>query len=211
MKKFLIVIFTLVLMCSIFTVSSFAIESQTEFSENAIADETKAPNSEEPTKEDSGNFFELIYTELISHADEILSALAFIASLVIGLTYKKGLLPIIRGALNNMSNEIGEIKQSTEKSTLLSIEATDAATKKLECAQELVINLESKLESLESELARCVESEKERETTSKILLAQVDMLYEIFMSSSLPAYQKDAVGEKISEMKRALSKENGAI
>jgi hypothetical protein len=38
-----------------------------------------------------------------------------------------------------------------------------------------------------------------------IMSAQVDMLYNIFMSSSLPQYSKDAVGERISEMKAALA------
>ena len=37
--------------------------------------------------------------------------------------------------------------------------------------------------------------------------AQVDMLYEIFMSSSLPQYQKDSVGEKISSMRKSLSED----
>ena len=34
--------------------------------------------------------------------------------------------------------------------------------------------------------------------------AQIDMLYDVFMSSALPQYQKDAVGERIAKMKEAL-------
>ena len=33
---------------------------------------------------------------------------------------------------------------------------------------------------------------------------QIDMLYDIFMSSALPQYQKDAVGERIAKMKGAI-------
>ena len=40
-----------------------------------------------------------------------------------------------------------------------------------------------------------------------ILNSQIELLYEIFMSSSLPTYQKDAVGARFAEMKRALEKE----
>ena len=35
--------------------------------------------------------------------------------------------------------------------------------------------------------------------------AQIDMLYEIFMSSALPQYAKDRVGEKVAEMKAQLT------
>ena len=37
-----------------------------------------------------------------------------------------------------------------------------------------------------------------------ILESQIDMLYDIFMSSSIPLFQKEAVGEKISAMKKRL-------
>ena len=42
-----------------------------------------------------------------------------------------------------------------------------------------------------------------------LMSAQIDMLYDIFMTSSLPQYQKDAVNKRISEMKevRALDKD----
>ena len=38
---------------------------------------------------------------------------------------------------------------------------------------------------------------------------QIDMLYEVFISSSLPLYQKEAVGERIAEMKRILNEPLG--
>ena len=47
---------------------------------------------------------------------------------------------------------------------------------------------------------------KGSEDTRVILSAQVDMLYDIFMTSALPQYQKDAVGERIAAMRGALLK-----
>ena len=34
---------------------------------------------------------------------------------------------------------------------------------------------------------------------------KIDMLYEVFMHSSLPQYSKDALGEKVAEMKKSIS------
>ena len=40
--------------------------------------------------------------------------------------------------------------------------------------------------------------------------AQVNMLYEIFQSSALPVYQKEAVGNMINEMRSELAKNENA-
>ena len=41
-----------------------------------------------------------------------------------------------------------------------------------------------------------------------ILSAQIDMLYDIFMTSSLPQYQKDAVSKRIGEMKEVTERDS---
>ena len=38
-----------------------------------------------------------------------------------------------------------------------------------------------------------------------VLKAEIDMLYEIFMAASLPQYLKERVGERVAEMKHALT------
>ena len=45
---------------------------------------------------------------------------------------------------------------------------------------------------------------QERDSMRTILAGQIDMLYAIFMSSGLPQYQKDEIGEKIKEMREEL-------
>ena len=64
-------------------------------------------------------------------------------------------------------------------------------------------------EELTRELDVCIkdESEARREKKQLRLLAdaQIDMLYNVFMSSALPQYQKDAVGERIAKMKEAIA------
>ena len=164
---------------------------------------------EEDSVENSENFFALVYDELVIHADKILSALAFIGSLILAFAYKQGLIPVIRTALSNMGTKVGELKDSAEKSMVLTEESINSITEKLSGAEDLIGALNDRLLTLEKELSENEEEKKERRSMITVLIAQVDMLYEIFMSSSLPAYQKDMVGDKINEMKKAISERNG--
>ena len=54
---------------------------------------------------------------------------------------------------------------------------------------------------------RCSERKRTENTEelSVIVGTQIDMLYDIFMTSALPQYQKDAVGERVAKMKEALA------
>ena len=45
---------------------------------------------------------------------------------------------------------------------------------------------------------------RQRESLRLILEGQIDMLYAIFMTSALPQYQKDEIGERISRMREEL-------
>ena len=42
----------------------------------------------------------------------------------------------------------------------------------------------------------------------EILLSQIDLLYEVFMNSSLPQYEKDRIGEMVAAMKKNASEES---
>ena len=57
--------------------------------------------------------------------------------------------------------------------------------------------LTEKLEGMEWE-------KKSAEKLSLLMNSQIDMLYEIFMQSSLPQYSKDAIGEKVAALKKEL-------
>jgi len=59
---------------------------------------------------------------------------------------------------------------------------------------------------LKEKFAYVDEAQQERQELKLILDSQIDMLYDIFMASALPQYQKDAVGEKIAKMKEAIAK-----
>ena len=169
----------------------------------------EAPNGEQEygsvkEAEETKNGFTLAYNLLLDHLSELLSALTLIASLVVGYFYKKGLLPSVKGVLSGINGAVGRLKESSDKeienrkSDAKKVEDTLASFEKsLEEQGKLILGIEERLISEE-------EYYKQKEKLNLILSSQVDMLYNIFISSSLPQYQKDAMNEKILAMKKEL-------
>ena len=172
----------------------------------ASAEESNTTESVTTTEE---NIFSQAYDEITAYAGEILCALTFIGSLVLAVAYKKGLLPLIKGSLVSISNAVGKIKETTSESIENGSRMGEAIEKGLDGAREALAALSERVDELDLMLKDRLESEddlvKEREEMRLILNSQIEMLYDIFMTSALPQYQKDAIGEKISKMKGALS------
>ncbi len=202
--------------------TNIAEDEKSSDTDTAIVDEksnTVSTEEEEKSATESGlenensenteeNFFEIIYNELSLHIDKILAVLTFVGSLIIAFAYKKGLIPVIQTALTSMGTRVVELKESTEKSMGIASDSIVKVTEKLESAEQLITSLSDKLARLEKELDASKKDKEERAMFNTILLTQVEMLYDVFTSSSLPTYQKEIVGEKIAEMKKALSSLN---
>ena len=186
---------TLILLLSIiFVFTLFGVAASAEYTDGEEAE---------------ANIFETVYTEALKHSDKILSALAFSASLILAVVYKKGLLPLIKGALSALTSSVDSLKEETESASLAAKRSIEDSSARLESSQMLLESLTGRLEAIENELSAKAEEQNMRRDIKRIMSAQVDMLYEIFMSSSLPAYQKESVGEKISEMKKSLTLSDG--
>lgn len=180
-------------------------EEETEYAENAeetLGGELEKDALGEEVEPENG--FTLAYNMLVDHLSELLSALTLIASLVVGYFYKKGLLPSVKGVLSGINGAVGRLKESSDKeienrkSDAKKVEDTLAGFgKSLEEQGRLISGIEQRLISEE-------EYYKQKEKLNLILSSQVDMLYNIFISSSLPQYQKDAMNEKIIAMKKEL-------
>ncbi len=168
--------------------------------------DTNTPNGKDELTDTQveKNGFAMIYEALFSHASELLSALSLLATLVIGYFYKRGLIPSVKGVLGGISGTVGRMKESADKE----IEARRIDSEKLgERLTELSLAIESQgktVESLEGRLISAEEYQKQKERLNLLLNSQVDMLYNIFISSSLPQYQKDAMSSKINEMRKEL-------
>ena len=161
---------------------------------------------------DAQTVFDKLYCELGEYAGEILCAMAFAGSVILAFAYKKGLLPIVKGSLVSIGNAVGKMKDSVNQSTEMGEKLSKSLESGLDNATEMLRTLGEKVDSLEHILAEKLTDEderaKEKEALGIIMNSQIDMLYDIFMCSALPQYQKDAVGEKIAKMKEALA-ENG--
>ena len=67
--------------------------------------------------------------------------------------------------------------------------------------------IEEKLEQMSNNILSIQDPEKPKLEKSllTVMQAQVNMLYEIFQSSALPVYQKEAVGNMINQMRSELA------
>ena len=158
------------------------------------------------------NVFEKIYADVSEYATEILCAMTFVGSLVLAFAYKKGLLPIVKGSLVSIGNAVTKVKESVGEGTEKGTRLGESIEKGLENTKNVLDGLVEKISELDKALEERLSNESERARESEVLrlvlLSQIDMLRDIFMSAALPQYQKDAVGERIAKMKGALE-ENG--
>ena len=148
--------------------------------------------------------FTIFYEKAMAHSGEILSALAFIGSFVIAITYKKGLLPLIKGALSALGNGVSSMRAQAEKSIEESKDAIVTLGERLNSTEELIESLGATVGALSDKLRSANETAAENERARILMESQVDLLYEIFMTSSLPQYAKDQVGERIAKMRAEL-------
>lgn len=194
MKKFFTIALVLFALIATFSVSCFAYGE--EPSDTSVAEKEETPTE---------NFFGIVYREILENSDRLLAALAFAGSLLVAFAYKKGLLPLIKASLGALSAAVARLKDESEKASAEACDAILSASDKLDSAGEVIDALGKRLESIEKQLKAANDRQKKGESIYSVINTQIDMLYEVFMSSSLPAYQKEAVGERVAEMKRSLA------
>lgn len=210
MKRLFVFLIALTLIASIFTLNAFA-ESDTESAVKDVATDGEAQITDEVLENEGTsapledkNIFEIIYDKIALYSAEILSALTLLGSVVIAFTYKKGLLPTISGALSGISGAVGELRRENEEWKDVNEKAFAEASSKLLCAEEMFKSLSQSLKKLEEDLCESREQALKTQDMRTVMIAQIDMLYDIFMSSGLPVYQKDEVSERVRKMKNAL-------
>ena len=157
------------------------------------------------------SFFSAVYGEVAEYTGEILCALTFIGSIALAIAYRRGLLPLVKGSLLSLGNAVGKIRDKADESAVRGEALGERITEGLGTASETLKALSERIGALECALNTSLDSEKaarkNAEATRLVMDAQIDMLYSIFMSSALPQYQKDAVGERVAKMKEAIAKD----
>ena len=114
------------------------------------------------------------------------------------------MLPLIKAALGALTSSVSKLKEQTEahldgsdsalsmvKNTLVTYEA------KAQALTEKLSEMDEKLTALEKNGSRA-------KATEYIMNTQIDMLYELFMASGIPQFQKEAVAERVKIMKEAI-------
>ena len=167
------------------------------------------PTDENKEGEAKKNPFEAVFELIKANSDTIFSALTLIGSLVLAFTYKRGLLPALGASIGTIGDSVKRISDATEISIVNSENAIVDIDERIKDIGGLFERLEDRISELNTRL-EAVDEERERGEMTRVLLrSQIDMLYDIFMTSSLPQYSKDAVGEKIATMKKLIEKEEG--
>lgn len=146
------------------------------------------------------NFFDKVYKAFMAHSGEILGALTLIGSLILAYAYKRGLLPMLKSTLSAIAEAVGSIKASSDESG----EYTKSLGARLDNTESTLLALTSGIDRLSLELEQSRLDKDEREKMKLIMKTQIDMLYNVFMNSSLPEFQKAAMSEKITEMRGEL-------
>ena len=183
-KKILISLLIAVTVCGVFTAT-------------ALASEGKGAQSE--------SIFESAFSLVYENSDELFSALAFLGTIIMAIFYKRGLTPTLSRGISRISTAVSEVKKACGESNTLSGLMGDKITERLGCLENSLESFSTEIIRLEEMLGTEAELKDERERMRKILSFQIDMLSELFMTSALPQYRKDAVGERVRAMREALS------
>jgi hypothetical protein len=173
----------------------------------SAAQEAKIGVEENKKEVDTGsdvNIFEELYLAFVNNADKILSSLAFIASLIVAFAYRKGLIPVIKSALSAIGNKTERLSECSLESIQKTEESLKFLSDKFAFCENSVEAISRSLDILTEKLEGMEGEKKSAEKLSLLMNSQIDMLYEIFMQSSLPQYSKDAIGEKVAALKREL-------
>lgn len=157
-----------------------------------------------------GNIFDELFALVSGYSGEIFSLLSLAASLILAYLYKCGLMPLVKSTLSGLSGAVSAIRESTEEAQERGGSITAALTERLESAEAIIAKISEGIDNMSADLAEREAEAGERAELKTVLAAQIDMLYEIFMTSNLPEYKKAAVGEKIAEMRRSIGANDGS-
>ena len=161
-----------------------------------------------PTETENSNVFEELYAAVSEFSGEIASALAFLGSLIVALAYKRGLMPAVKSGIGAIGGAVSQLKDSTESYSKHQDELLTEFGERLCRAEEVLERFGQAIDEIAEKTEDGKSAAEDRASMKALMSAQIDMLYDIFMTSSLPQYQKDAVNKRIGEMKEVTKSES---
>ena len=174
--------------------------------DSEVADEVTGESA--PTETENTNVFEELYAAASEFSGEIASALAFLGSLIVALAYKRGLMPAVKSGIGAIGGAVSQLKDSTESYSKHQDELLTEFSERLCRAEEVLERFGQAIDEIAEKTEDGKSAVEDRASMKALMSAQIDMLYDIFMTSSLPQYQKDAVNKRIGEMKEVTKSES---
>ena len=226
MKKTIVILLTLILtLCLGINAAADSTDldapnPETVLTEESVEEESAAPTVEEteesilPTADGQAqtqkNPFTALYELASAHTSEIFSALAAVLSCVIAFAYRRGLLPLVKQGIGTLASTVGGIDKATEAAREQMLAEAQTNRSLTEQMEKSIAQLSQKMSEI---LARFDALENDK-TVDELLLStlrtEVELLGEIFLSSSLPEYRKEIVGGTIARLKEQLTTREGA-
>ena len=150
------------------------------------------------------NIFETVFNAIIEHSGEILAGIAATLSGVAIFVFKKGVLPLLKGGISAIGTGVERLEENSKKQSDSADAISETVRDGAEQAKVAISSLTDSVARLEERLLLAESDSVDRGKLFYVLYSQLEMLYEIFMSSSLPVYEKERVGEQIAKMKSSL-------
>ena len=172
------------------------------------ATDNKNGDTAENNENGAESGFEQVYNTVLTHISEILSLFAFIGSLICAVIYKSGLMPLMEKGLTGLKNAAVKIKEATDRAESDNKESINGISGRITELEEAVSDMSEAFVGLREALSGLEDQKAHQMKLDTILGGELDMLYDIFMTSSLPQYQKDAVNKRIVEMKEVVESGN---
>lgn len=169
-------------------------------SESTDSDKLQTNTSASGMTASNKNVFEDIYSWFECYLGDVFSALAFAVGLAVALIYKKGLVPGIARVGAAIKESVDTAVEAGEKLK----EDTANADLKLDGLTSRLNSLCSELDTMKGQLDLAGALE-ERAKIQNVLLMEIDLLYTVFTSSSLPEYMKAELDRRVGAMRRELS------
>lgn len=175
--------------------------------EEVCSESTEVTQTEATGGENAENIFAEIYEAASGFSSEILSVFAFLGSLIVAFAYRKGLMPAMKKGIGAIGNAIGQIKDATDKYGEHQDEILSAFNERIAESEKILERFGEAIDEIAEKTETANDARADRESVKALMSAQIDMLYEIFMNSQLPQYQKESVSQRIKEMKEACARE----
>ena len=201
MKRFLIFItlFALLLTCA-----TLAINAEELALEEGYYEEYEA--SEEDTKlpEEVTVIADEVKELILSHANEIISAITLAVSVVLAWLYKKGVLPNIINGFNGISKVLTTFKDSMTGIVAENKNDVNAAVAQLKAVMKDFNDMKESYDNLQ-QLYAGQEQEKAKleakvKRSDEINLLTCKMIKELFVNTNVPQYIKDNVNTYYANM-----------